>query len=145
MSTPHTLSHWYHGTPQEDIVLVRNMGPNPVGSCILNASDIRRDTMGYVTRDTLGRFPQLVLVTGEALPVAASVASSAAPVVAAPDAPPPAVDEDAAGFDVGQFSAKEARQIIHAAESAEDLLPWVHDPRASVRKALEDRTAELGG
>ena len=42
------------------------------------------------------------------------------------------------------LSAKEAREVI-AKASAEELLVWASDPRPSVRKAIEERMAELGG
>ena len=142
MSTPeHILNQWHHGTPQEDVVRVRNTGRNPVSSCILNAPDIKPDAVGYVTRDTAERFPYLVLEQ-ERRP-----APTPAP---APPAPVVIVDEtvksfdDPTAFDSGQYSAKEAREMI-AASTFEDLTKWVNDPRPSVRKAVQERVHELEG
>ena len=149
MSTPeHILNQWHHGTPQEDVVRVRNTGRNPVSSCILNAPDIRSGATGYVVRGVADRFPALVLV-GESAPEPAAPAP-AIPAAPAPAAPVVIVDEtvtsfdDPTAFDSGQYSAKEARGMI-AASTFEDLTKWVNDPRPSVRKAVQERVHELEG
>ena len=148
-TTPkHVLSHWYHGTPQEDIVLVRNTGKNGISSCILHAPTIKHNCTGYVTRDTLARKPQLVAVEAapantNAKPEPASAPPEPSRAVVTAEQPEPEPTEPAP-INPTTLSAKEAREVI-AKASAEELLVWASDPRPSVRKAIEERMTELGG
>ena len=145
-TTPkHVLSHWYHGTPQEDIVLVRNTGKNGVSSCILHAPTIKHNCTGYVTRDTLARKPQLVAMESAPANTNATPApDEPAPEPARADAVTEPEPTEPAPINPTTLSAKEAREVI-AKASAEDLLVWASDPRPTVRKAIEERMAELGG
>lgn len=134
MSTPHRLSTWYTGTPDEDVLLVRNTGTNPIGSCIYKAPGIKPGQTGYQTRSTVERFPCLVPVTGEEPVPVAPVREEPTREPQAPQEAPPTPEPEPART----MSAREAVAFIATAGPGEyDHLRA--DPRRSVKDAIEER------
>jgi hypothetical protein len=62
------------------------------------------------------------------------------PIPPVPPVPPVPVEDGAE-----TVSAREARELIRKAESLEDLSPWLHDPRSSVRDAAMAKARRLEG
>lgn len=142
MSTRHILSTWYTGTPDEDVILVRNMGTNPIGSCIYKAPGIKPGETGYQTRATVERFPSLVPVKDvqapAPLPPAPAPQQVPEPVTEAPRAAP-VVSKPADAV----LGARELAALIAEVETEEGLEQYKTDPRPTVKKAVVDRLFDL--
>ena len=78
-------------------------------------------------------------------PTEPSIPPDVAPPPPPPIPPVPQVPPVPAEDGAENLSAREARELIRKAESLDDLTPWLHDPRSSVRDAAMAKARRLEG